>query len=58
MSARRAHDVLAQMAWERLPEGVGLEIHLITMANILSDPADYRELWRRAREEFEGMKKP
>jgi hypothetical protein len=47
---REAHQVLAEMAWELLPEGCGLESHVMVMANILGDSQLYAELWRRVRE--------
>jgi hypothetical protein len=46
-NVREAHQILAEMAWDRLPEGCGLESHLMAMINILSEPELYTELWRR-----------
>lgn len=49
-SPREVHQILAEMAWDILPEGCGVEAHLMTMSNILCDRELYAELWRRIRE--------
>lgn len=48
--AHRVHEVLAAMAWERVPADASLAFHMMAMSQILSDSTLYRELWRRVRE--------
>ena len=45
------HAALADMAWEQLPPGATLEVHLVKMASILHDPEEHAELMRRARQQ-------
>jgi hypothetical protein len=47
----RVHEILRRIAVEQLPPGASLETQIATMAKILTDPAQYREFWRRVRED-------